>query len=53
MDAAPTHADVALACGMLAMRADMPHLAPSGRFPRLDRLVREAERTAAFALTQG
>jgi glutathione S-transferase len=48
-----THADVALACGVLAMRADMPHLAPEGRFPRLDAVVRRAEGLAAFAGTRG
>ena len=50
--AALTHADVALACGVLAMRADMPHLAPVGRFPRLDALVQRAEGLAAFAATR-
>jgi glutathione S-transferase len=48
-----SHADVAVACGILAMRADMAHLAPEGRYPRLDRLVQEADGMAAFAATRG
>jgi glutathione S-transferase len=47
-----THADVATACGILAMRADMPDLAPVGRFSRLDALVQRAEGLAAFAATR-
>ena len=47
-----THADVAVACGILAMRADMPHLAPAGRFSRLDALVRAADEMAAFVATR-
>jgi glutathione S-transferase len=49
---AMTHADVATACAVLAMRADMPHLAPPGRFLRLDALVRAAEALPAFAATR-
>jgi len=53
LGAGPTHADIAVACGVLAMRADLPHLAPVGRFPRLDGVVREAEEMAAFVRTGG
>jgi len=52
LDDALTHADIATACGVLAMRADMPHLAPEGLYPRLDGLVRAAEGLAAFAATR-
>ena len=51
LGAALTHADIAAACAVLAMRADMPHLAPEGRFPHLDVVVREAAGLPAFAAT--
>lgn len=49
--AAMTHADTAAACGVLSMRTDMPHLAPEGRYPRLDALVRQAAALPAFIAT--
>jgi glutathione S-transferase len=50
--AAMTHADVATACAVLAMRDDMPHLAPAGRFPRLDAIVAAAVELLVFRVTK-
>lgn len=47
-----THADVAVVCGIVAMRADMPHLAPAGKFPRLDAVVQAAEELEPFVATR-
>lgn len=47
-----THADILLACGVLSMRLDMPHLAPAGRYRALDAVVAQAEDMAAFAVTR-
>jgi glutathione S-transferase len=52
LGAALSHADIATAVGMLSMRADMPHLAPPGRYPRLDALVRAADALPAFVATR-
>jgi glutathione S-transferase len=46
-----THADIATAVAVLAMRGDMPHLAPPGRYPRLDALANAAAALPAFAAT--
>jgi glutathione S-transferase len=46
------HADIATAVGILSMRADMPHLAPPGRYQRLDALVCAADALPAFAATR-
>jgi glutathione S-transferase len=51
LGAALTHADIATAVGLLAMRADMPHLAPPGRYPRLEALANAAAALPAFAAT--
>lgn len=52
MGAAPTHADVTLACAVLAMRGDMAHLAPPGRHPALDGVVARAADWPAFRATE-
>jgi glutathione S-transferase len=46
-----TQADVSIVAAIEAMRFDMPHLAPPGVHPALDRLVDAASRIDAFAST--
>jgi glutathione S-transferase len=46
-----TQADVSIVCTVESMRFDMPHLAPPGALPVLDRLVEAAMRMEAFAST--
>lgn len=46
-----TQADVTVVAAVAAMRYDMPHLAPPGLFPQLDKLVLSAARIKAFAST--
>jgi hypothetical protein len=48
-----TLADIAMACRVLAMRAEMRDLARVGRFARLDAVVRRAEGLGAFVATRG
>lgn len=50
--AAISHADVVVACAILAIREDMPSLAPPGRYPALDALTVNAERLPAFVETR-
>lgn len=50
--AALTQADICVTVALWAMRFDMPHLAPPGRFPGLDAIAAEAERLGAFGATR-
>lgn len=52
MGARLTQADVTLACTVLSMRLDFPHLAPEGRYPRLDAIVARADALPAFRETR-
>lgn len=47
-----TQADVATIVAVQAMRFDMPHLAPEGRFSALDALARSAAGLDAFSSTR-
>jgi glutathione S-transferase len=47
-----TQADICVTVALWAMRFDMPHLAPPGRFPGLDAIAAEAEMLDAFAATR-
>jgi glutathione S-transferase len=47
-----TQADIAVAVGVSFSRLMLPHLAPEGRFPRLDELTRRCEALPAFLSTR-
>lgn len=47
-----TQADVTTVAAIEAMRFDMPQLAPEGRYPKLDALVRSVAQIDAFASTR-
>ena len=47
-----TQADICVTVALWAMRFDMPHLAPFGRFPGLDAIAAAAEKLEAFAATR-
>lgn len=47
-----TQAEVTAVAAIEAMRFDMPHLAPHGRYPKLDKLVAAVSAVDAFASTK-
>ncbi len=50
--AAITQAEVTLVAAVESMRLDMQHLAPIGRYPKLDRLIQSVEMLDAFVSTR-